>query len=226
MYAIIDCDNCFVSCERVFRPDLEGKPVVVLSNNDGCVVARSNEAKKLGIKEGTPYFKLADEFPGVKIEALSSNYTLYGDMSARIMAIVRMYAPRVEVYSIDECFCDLAGMDQTFNLKQWGEELAVRIKKWVGMPVSIGIADTKTLAKVASRYAKTYAGYNKCCVIDTESKRRKALGAFPVANRSRHDRCRRCRRPLPDGSGQTHLYPGCCSDRGQHCGDADIILLI
>ena len=98
MYALIDCDNCFVSCERVFRPDLEGKPVVVLSNNDGCVVARSNEAKALGIKEGVPFYQLAEQFPGVKIEALSSNYTLYGDMSARIMAIVRMYAPRVEVY--------------------------------------------------------------------------------------------------------------------------------
>ena len=123
---------------------------------------------------------MADEFPGVKIEALSSNYTLYGDMSARIMAIVRMYAPRVEVYSIDECFCDLTGMEQTFDLKQWGEDLAARIKKWVGMPVSIGIGPTKTLAKVASRYAKIYAGYNKCCVIDTESKRRKDLSAFPI----------------------------------------------
>lgn len=181
MYALIDCDNCFVSCERVFRPDLEGKPVVVLSNNDGCVVARSNEAKQLGIKEGTPFFKLADEFPGVKIEALSSNYTLYGDMSARIMAIVRMYAPKVEVYSIDECFCDLTGMEQTFDLKQWGEDLAARIKKWVGMPVSIGIGPTRTLAKVASRYAKTYAGYNKCCVIDSEDKRRKALSGFPIS---------------------------------------------
>ena len=180
MYALIDCDNCFVSCERVFRPDLEGKPVVVLSNNDGCVVARSNEAKQLGIKEGTPFFKLADEFPSVKIEALSSNYTLYGDMSARIMAIVRMYAPQVEVYSIDECFCDLTGMEQTFDLKQWGEDLAARIKKWVGMPVSIGIGPTRTLAKVASRYAKTYAGYNKCCVIDTDDKRRKALAGFPM----------------------------------------------
>ena len=179
MYAIVDCDNCFVSCERVFRPDLEGKPVVVLSNNDGCVVARSNEAKKLGIKEGTPYFKLADEFPGVKIEALSSNYTLYGDISARIMAIIRMYAPQVEVYSIDEAFCNLTGMEQTHDLKKWGEELSARILKWVGMPVSIGIAPTKTLAKVASRYAKTYAGYRKCCVIDSEEKRRKALAGIP-----------------------------------------------
>lgn len=180
MYALIDCDNCFVSCERVFRPDLEGKPVVVLSNNDGCVVARSNEAKTLGIKEGVPFYQLAEQFPGVKIEALSSNYTLYGDMSARIMAIVRMYAPRVEVYSIDECFCNLEGMEQTFDLKRWGEELAARIRQWVGMPVSIGIGQTRTLAKVASRYAKTYAGYNKCCVIDSDEKRRKALAGFPL----------------------------------------------
>lgn len=178
MYALVDCDNCFVSCERVFRPDLEGKPVVVLSNNDGCVVARSNEAKQLGIQEGTPYFKLKDLFPGVKIEALSSNYTLYGDMSARIMAILRASAPRIEIYSIDEAFCDLSGMERTTNLKLWGEELSARILKWTGMPVSIGIAPTRTLAKVASRYAKQYPGYRKCCVIDSDAKRRKALEHF------------------------------------------------
>lgn len=181
MYALVDCDNCFVSCERVFRPDLEGKPVVVLSNNDGCVVARSAEAKQLGVREGTPYFKLADEFPGVKIEALSSNYTLYGDMSARIMAILKESAPKIEVYSIDEAFCDLRGMEQTHDLKQWGEELAARILKWTGMPVSIGIAPTRTLAKVASRYAKQYIGYHKCCVIDSDEKRRKALKTFDTA---------------------------------------------
>lgn len=181
MFALVDCDNCFVSCERVFRPDLEGKPVVVLSNNDGCVVARSNEAKALGIKEGTPYFKLADEFPGVKIEALSSNYTLYGDMSARVMATIRMHAPKVEVYSIDEAFCDLTGMERTTDLKLWGEQLAARIRQWVGMPVSIGIGPTRTLAKLASRYAKLYRGYNKCCVIDSDEKRRKALAGMDAA---------------------------------------------
>ena len=180
MYALVDCDNCFVSCERVFRPDLEGKPVVVLSNNDGCVVARSNEAKALGIKEGTPYFKLASEYPGVKIEALSSNYTLYGDISARIMAILRMYAPVVEVYSIDEAFCDLTGMDCYTDLKKWGEDLSARIKQWTGMPVSIGIAPTRTLAKVASRYAKLYPGYKKCCIIDSDAKRRKALAGIEI----------------------------------------------
>lgn len=180
MFALVDCDNCFVSCERVFRPDLEGKPVVVLSNNDGCVVARSNEAKALGIKEGTPYFKLASEFPGVKIEALSSNYTLYGDISARIMAILRMYAPVVEVYSIDEAFCDLTGMETYTDLKKWGEDLSARIKQWTGMPVSIGIAPTRTLAKVASRYAKLYPGYKKCCIIDSDTKRRKALAGIEI----------------------------------------------
>lgn len=180
MYALVDCDNCYVSCERVFRPDLEEKPVVVLSNNDGCVVARSNEAKQLGVKEGTPFFKLKDQFPGIDIVALSSNYTLYGDMSARIMAIIRMYAPRVEVYSIDEAFCYLHGMERTYNLKEWGEQLAARIRQWTGMPVSIGIGPTKTLAKIASRYAKKYAGYHKCCVIDSDEKRRKALAGIDI----------------------------------------------
>ena len=102
MFGLVDCDNCYVSCERVFNPGLEGKPVVVLSNNDGCVVARSPEAKALGVKEGTPYYQLAELFPGVKIEALSSNYTLYGDMSSRVMEILRQAAPSIEIYSIDE----------------------------------------------------------------------------------------------------------------------------
>lgn len=182
MYALIDCDNCFVSCERVFQPQLEGRAVVVLSNNDGCVVARSNEAKALGIKEGTPYFKLKEMFPGADITALSSNYTLYGDMSRRVMSIIRMAAPHTWVYSIDEAFCDLSGMARNHDLKQWGEELASRIRMWVGMPVSIGIAPTKTLAKVASKYAKRYPGYRKCCVIDTEEKRQKALSLFELGD--------------------------------------------
>ena len=123
MFALIDCDSCFCSCERVFDPSLEGKPVVVLSNNDGCVVARSKEAKALGIKECMPFYQLAEKFPGVKIEARSSNYTLYGDISSRVMSIIRDSAPEVEVYSIDEAFCNLQGMDH-MDLKKWGEELA------------------------------------------------------------------------------------------------------
>lgn len=179
MYGIIDCDNCFVSCERVFRPDLEGKPVVVLSNNDGCVVARSNEAKALGIKAGTPYFQLGQMFPNEKIAVFSSNYELYGELTGRIVDIIKEEAPAYFRYSIDECFVYLKGMDG-IGLKMWGEKLHKKIKKWVGMPVSIGIAPNKTLAKVASHFAKKYPGYNHCCIIDTEEKRVKALKLYTV----------------------------------------------
>lgn len=174
MYAIIDCDNCFVSCERVFRPDLNGRPVVVLSNNDGCVVARSNEAKRLGIKEGMPYFKMRQQFGEEQVVAFSSNYELYGELTGRVVSIVKQEAPQYFRYSIDECFAYLHGMDH-LDLKRWGEELHVRIRRSVGMPVSIGIANTKTLAKVAARFAKRYPGYRHCCLIDDEEKRHKAL---------------------------------------------------
>ncbi len=179
MYGIVDCDNCYVSCERVFRPDLNGKPVVVLSNNDGCVVARSNEAKKLGIKAGTPYFKLAQEFPDQKIAVFSSNYELYGELTARVVDIIRQEAPQYFRYSIDECFVYLDGMDRV-DIKLWGENLHNRIKKSVGIPVSIGLAPTKTLAKMASHFAKKYPGYRHCCLIDTDEKRRKALKLYPI----------------------------------------------
>lgn len=179
MYGIVDCDNCYVSCERVFRPDLNGKPVVVLSNNDGCVVARSNEAKKLGIKAGMPYFKLAQEFPDQKIAVFSSNYELYGELTARVVDIIRQEAPQYFRYSIDECFVYLDGMDR-IDIKQWGENLHNRIKKSVGIPVSIGLAPTKTLAKMASHFAKKYPGYRHCCLIDTDEKRRKALRLYPI----------------------------------------------
>lgn len=179
MYAIIDCDNCYVSCERVFRPDLNGKPVVVLSNNDGCVVARSNEAKSLGIKPGTPYFKMARQFKEDEIAVFSSNYELYGDLTARVVEIIRQEAPRYFRYSIDECFVMLDNSSST-DLKSWGERLYKRIRKSVGMPVSVGIAPTKTLAKVASHFAKKYPGYNHCCMIDNEERRVKALKLFNI----------------------------------------------
>lgn len=179
MYGIIDCDNCYVSCERVFRPDLEGKPVVVLSNNDGCVVARSNEAKALGIKEGTPYFQLGQMFPEAKIAVFSSNYELYGELTGRIVSIIKAEAPAYFRYSIDECFVYFNCIDG-IDLKVWGEGLHRKIRQWVGMPVSIGIAQNKTLAKVASYFAKHIPGYNHCCVIDSEEKREKALRLFPV----------------------------------------------
>ena len=157
-YAVIDCDNCYVSCERVFRPDLKGKPVVVLSNNDGCVVARSNEAKRLGIKAGVPYYQLEQQFPQGEIAVFSSNYELYGELTARVVSIIRQEAPACFRYSIDECFVCLDGMEHT-DLKKWGENLHKKILRYVGMPVSIGVAPNKTLAKMASHFAKKYRVY-------------------------------------------------------------------
>lgn len=179
MYGIIDCDNCYVSCERVFRPDLKDKPVVVLSNNDGCVVARSNEAKQLGIKAGTPYYQLAELFPNQKIAVFSSNYELYGELTGRVVNIIRQEAPAYFRYSIDECFVYFDRFADN-DLKAWGERLHKKIRQYVGIPVSIGLAPTKTLAKAASYFAKRYAGYRHCCLIDTEEKRRKALSLFPI----------------------------------------------
>ena len=179
MYGIIDCDNCYVSCERVFRPDLEGKPVVVLSNNDGCVVARSNEAKKMGIKAGTPYFQLSQQFPSQKIAVFSSNYELYGELTGRIVSLISQEVPAYFRYSIDECFIYLDGMEH-LDLKKWGENLHKKIKQYVGMPVSIGLAPNKTLAKMASHFAKKYQGYRHCCMIDSDEKRIKALKLYPI----------------------------------------------
>ena len=179
MYGIIDCDNCYVSCERVFRPDLNGKPVVVLSNNDGCVVARSNEAKKMGIKAGMPYFQLAEQFPNQKIAVFSSNYELYGELTGRVVSIIRKEVPAYFRYSIDECFVYLDGMEH-MDLKAWGEELHKKIRRCVGMPVSIGLAPNKTLAKMASHFAKKYQGYRHCCMIDSDEKRIKALKLYPI----------------------------------------------
>lgn len=177
MYAIVDCDNAYVSCERVFRPDLNGKPCVVLSNNDGCVVARSNEAKALGIKAGMPYFQLKEQYPQVVV--FSSNYELYGDITDRVMSLVRKAAPTFYRYSIDEGFCDLSGMEH-LDLKRWGEDLSAFIWKATRMPVSLGIASTKTLAKMASHYAKHYKGFNHCCMIGTDEQRVKALEGYDI----------------------------------------------
>lgn len=181
MVGLIDCDNFFCSCERVFRPDLADKPIVVLSNNDGCVVARSKEVKAMGIMDCMPYYQLLEQYPNAGIVAFSSNYTLYGDMSARIMAILRESVPDVIQYSIDEAFLDLRGMEH-MDLKSWGEALCRKVLKCTGMPVSLGIAPTKTLAKMASKYAKKYPAYNKCCVIGNEEQREKALKLFPVGD--------------------------------------------
>lgn len=180
MYGIVDCDNCYVSCERVFRPDLNGKPVVVLSNNDGCVVARSNEAKRMGIKAGMPYYQLAEQFPNQDIAVFSSNYELYGELTGRVVEIIRKESPVYFRYSIDECFVYFNGIGQ-LDLKDWGEKLHKRIKRSVGMPTSIGIAPNKTLAKIAGHFAKKYQGYHHCCLIDNDEKRVKALKLFPIS---------------------------------------------
>lgn len=161
--ALVDCNNFYVSCERVFNPKLEGKPVVVLSNNDGCAVARSNEVKALGIKMGEPWFKMEQVARQHGIIALSSNYTLYGDMSARVMSILSNFSPQQEIYSIDECFLGLEGFDP-LSLVDYGQTIRQTVKRNVGIPVCVGIADTKTLAKLANHCAKKgLAGADGVC---------------------------------------------------------------
>ena len=181
-YALCDCNNFFVSCERVFRPDLEGKPVVVLSGNDGCVVSRSNEAKKLGIKMGEPWFEVKrrlGERQEASVTAFSSNFSLYGDLSSRVMSILAKHTPRLEQYSIDEAFLHCNHLP-IHELKPYYEKVVLQIRKWVGIPVSIGLAPTRTLAKIASKYAKQYPAYNGVCIIDSDEKRQKALQGFTI----------------------------------------------
>lgn len=179
MYALVDCNNFFVSCERVFRPQLEGKAVVVLSNNDGCVVARSNESKAMGIKMGVPFYQVRHYVDSGRLTACSSNYSLYGDISNRVMSILADTVPKIEIYSIDEAFLHLDGIPQE-KVPQMCRDLVRKIRKWVGVPVSIGVAPTKTLAKIASHFAKTYKGYRGVCMMDTDAKRMKALELTPV----------------------------------------------
>lgn len=151
--ALIDCNNFYVSCERVFNPKLEGKPIVVLSNNDGCAVSRSNEVKALGIKMGEPWFKMEQAAKEHGIIALSSNYTLYGDLSARVMSILSTFSPKQEIYSIDECFLDLYGFNPQ-GLIEYGQKIRQTVKQNTGIPVCVGIGNTKTLAKLANHCAK------------------------------------------------------------------------
>lgn len=154
VFALVDCNNFYVSCERVFRPDLEGRPVVVLSNNDGCAVARSAEAKAIGVPMGEPAFKLTHLVREHGLVMLSSNYALYADMSQRVMSVLATVAPGAEVYSIDECFLDLDGLSVP-DLTAWSQQIRATVRRWTGIPVSVGIGPTKTLAKLANRLAKT-----------------------------------------------------------------------
>jgi len=163
-FALVDCNNFYASCERVFEPKLEGRPIVVLSNNDGCIIARSNEAKALGIKMGTPYFKLKNLITQNGVVVKSSNYPLYGDMSSRVMKVIGEYSPVQEVYSIDESFIDL--MRLPLNLMDHMHSLRRRVKSWTGIPVCVGVGSTKVLAKLANRIAKKYPRFDGVFDID------------------------------------------------------------
>lgn len=172
MFGLMDCNNFYASCERVFNPALIGKPIVVLSNNDGCVIARSNEAKAIGIKMGVPAYQMKKTVQKYGISVFSSNYTLYGDMSARVMSTLSSLVPEMEIYSIDEAFINLEGIK---DLQSLGTNIVNKVFKGTGIPVSLGVAPTKTLAKVANKFAKKYPAYNRFCIIDSEEKRIKAL---------------------------------------------------
>lgn len=179
MFGLCDCNNFFVSCERVFAPSLEKRPVVVLSNNDGCVVSRSNEAKALGIKMGQPLYQIRELAKRENVTVRSSNYSLYGDMSHRVMTTLKQHVPNIEIYSIDEAFLQLDGIPKE-RLKTFGEELARIVRRNTGIPVSIGISHTKTLAKVASKLCKKYPKLNNACLMQRDEDIRKVLEKFPI----------------------------------------------
>ena len=178
MYAHIDCNNFFASCERLFRPELEAKPIAVLSNNDGCIISRSAEVKSLGIPMGVPLFQVKDIVRLHDVQLFSANFELYGDISERIVLLLQEITPLIEVYSIDECFLDLSELDIT-NLSTWAKNVQERIRKEVGMPVSIGIGPTKTLAKVATTHAKKHGGVT---VVDSDVVRQAVLEQLPVGD--------------------------------------------
>ncbi len=175
MYALVDCNNFYASCERVFNPNLQKLPIAILSNNDGCVIARSDEAKALGLPMGAPIFKWENFCKVNNIQVLSSNYPLYGDMSSRVMAILKQFTPDVEVYSIDEAFLLFKGYEN-YNLNAYGNKIRKRILKWTGIPTAVGIAPTKALSKVANKVARKFPEETKgIYVIDTNAARIKAL---------------------------------------------------
>ncbi len=175
MYALVDCNNFYASCERVFQPKFNGKPVAILSNNDGCVISRSNEAKALGIPMGAPIFKIKELVKEKKVQVFSSNYALYGDLSNRVMAILNQFTPNLEIYSIDEAFLNFDGLS-ILDYHDYGIQMKNRVQKWVGIPVCIGFAPTKALSKVANKIAKKFQERTAgVYIIDTEEKRIKAL---------------------------------------------------
>ena len=180
VFALVDCNNFYASCEKLFRPDLKDTPVVVLSNNDGCVVARSREAKLLGIKMGVPVFQIKAEMQRHGILAFSSNYALYADLSSRVMRTLEEMAPRVEVYSIDEAFLDLTGIESVLSLVEFGQQVRERIGHWIGITVCVGIAPTKTLAKLANHAAKKYPATQGVVDLTNPDRQRRLLALVPV----------------------------------------------
>lgn len=179
MFALADCNNFFASCERVFRPDLQGKPVIVLSNNDGCAIARSNEAKALGIKMGAPFFKIRDIVRRHNVAVFSGNMALYGDMSQRVRWVLEEFAPGIEVYSIDEAFLDLRGM-KNIDFDAYAKRISAQCWKMTSIPVSVGIAPTKTLAKIASKLCKQYPKLRGGCYMHRPQDIEKVLRKFPI----------------------------------------------
>ena len=178
MYALVDCNSFYASCEKVFRPDLFDKPVVVLSNNDGCIIARSPEAKALGVRMGEPYFKRKQFFTQNKIVVFSANFTLYGDFSDRVMQVLSTFTPDIEVYSIDESFLDLHGFS---DLEAYGKQIKETVYQYVGIPVGVGIAPTKTLAKLANYVSKKQSEYNGCCFLKDMETTDRICGNIPIA---------------------------------------------
>jgi len=181
MFALVDINSCYCSCEEIFNPKIKGKPIVVLSNNDGCVIARNNAVKKLGVEMGVPAYQIKDQVEKYGIEVFSSNYQLYGDMSTRLMTVLSTFVQDMEVYSIDEAFLDMTGFEH-LGLKSYGEKIVKTILQYTGLPVSMGIAPTKTLTKVANKFSKKYKGYNGVCMIDTDEKLKKALQMTDISD--------------------------------------------
>lgn len=179
LFALVDCNNFYVSCEQVFQPKLTGKPVIVLSNNDGCVVARSNEAKALGIGMGVPEFQIRPLLKAHQVQVFSSNYALYGDLSQRVMETLEQFCPDIERYSIDEAFLSLSGFTSR-HLTNYGRTIRRTVQRWTGIPVSIGIAETKTLAKLANRIAKRNPDTSGVFDLTACSDRDRLLGRIPV----------------------------------------------
>lgn len=176
MYALVDCNNFYASCERLFQPGLVGKPIAVLSNNDGCIISRSDEARALGVPMGAPEFQVRDQLREHQVQVFSSNYALYGDLSQRVFAILRQFTPNVEEYSIDEAFLNFDGMDPNLDYYDYGLQMKNRIRKWLSIPVCVGVAPTKALSKVANKIARKFPEKTQgVYVIDTDEKRIKAL---------------------------------------------------